>query len=414
MGDLPKLSNAEIARYSRHLILDEVGMEGQQKLKAAKVLCVGTGGLGSPTLMYLAAAGVGRIGIVDFDVVDESNLQRQVLHGASTVGKPKVQSAKARLLDINPHIQIDIFEVPLTSENALDIVKDYDIVVDGTDNFPTRYLVNDACVMLNKPNVYGSIFKFEGQASVFNHKGGWVRPEGWESLSKEERKALRKAKQDWNYDPEEQGPHYRDLYPEPPPPGLVPSCAEGGVLGILPGVIGCIQANEVIKIILEKGRTLSGRMLSYDALNMSFKEFKLRRDPNTPQITELIDYQQFCGLGGVTEETAQQDAFDRISVQDAKVKLDEGWKPFVLDVRKPHEVEIVSLDFVDLTQPHESVLEIVNHLPKDRDILIHCKMGGRSAKACTALAEAGFTNLYNLEGGITGWAKEIDTSLPTY
>jgi sulfur-carrier protein adenylyltransferase/sulfurtransferase len=389
-------------------------MEGQLKLKAAKVLCVGTGGLGSPILMYLAAAGVGRIGIVDFDIVDESNLQRQILHGTSGVGKTKVQSAKARLLDCNPHIHIDVFEVQLTSENALDILKEYDIVVDGTDNFPTRYLINDACVMLNKPNVYGSIFKFEGQASVFNHKGGWVRPNGWEELSKEERKILRKAKQDWNYDPEEKGPHYRDLYPEPPPPGLVPSCAEGGVLGILPGVIGCIQANEVIKIILGKGRTLSGRMLSYDALNMTFKEFKLRRDADTPHITQLIDYQQFCGLSGDMNEEEQVESFERISVQAAKEKMDKGWKPFVLDVRKPHEIEIVSLNFVDLNQAHERVLDVAHELPKDRDILIHCKMGGRSAKACATLAVAGFTNLYNLEGGITSWAKEIDQNLPTY
>lgn len=411
MSELEKLNNAEIARYSRHLILDEVGMEGQQKLKAAKVLCIGTGGLGSPTLMYLAAAGVGRIGIVDFDVVDESNLQRQVLHGASTVGVPKVQSAKARLLDINPHIQIDVFEVPLTSENALEIIKDYDIVVDGTDNFPTRYLVNDACVMLGKPNVYGSIFKFEGQASVFNHKGGWIRPANWDSKTKEEKKSLRKNKQDWIYDANQPGPHYRDLYPEPPPPGLVPSCAEGGVLGILPGVIGCIQANEVIKIVLGVGQTLSGRMLSYDALNMKFREFKLRKDPATQPITELIDYQQFCGIG-MPEETTEN--FTRISVQQAKTKLDNGWQPFVLDVRKPHEIDIVSLDFIDLCQPHDKIGEIVENLPKNRDILIHCKKGGRSAKACQALQELGFDRLFNLEGGITDWATQIDTSLPTY
>ena len=416
MPNTPDLSNAEIARYSRHLILDEVGMSGQKKLKAAKVLCVGTGGLGSPTLMYLAAAGVGRIGIIDFDVVDESNLQRQILHGTATVGKPKVESARARLLDINPHIQLDIYEEPLSSENALRIMEPYDIVVDGTDNFPTRYLVNDACVMLNKPNVYGSIFKFEGQASVFNHIGGWVRPEGWSELTKAEKKAHRAAKTDWHYDENIKGPHYRDLYPEPPPPGLVPSCAEGGVLGILPGVIGCIQANEVIKIILGVGRTLSGRMLRYDALNMTFKEFKLQADPSTPEISELIDYEQFCGLPGANavEETPSAEAFERISVHDAHAKMQKGWAPYVLDVRKPFEAEIVSLSFVDRLQPHEQVAEILSELPKDRDILIHCKMGGRSAKAAQVLADAGFTRVLNLEGGIRAWAEQVDTRLATY
>ncbi|MEE2751010.1 MAG: molybdopterin-synthase adenylyltransferase MoeB, partial [Myxococcota bacterium] len=267
-SELPELSNAEIARYSRHLILDEVGLDGQRRLKGSSVLCVGTGGLGSPLLMYLAAAGVGRIGIVDFDVVDESNLQRQVLHGSSTVGQPKVKSAEGRLKDINPFLQLDLFEEPLTSENALRILEPYDVVVDGTDNFPTRYLVNDACVILGKPNVYGSIFKFEGQATVFNYEGG---------------------------------PNYRDLYPEPPPPGLVPSCAEGGVLGILPGVIGCIQANETIKILLGVGTSLSGRLLLYDALNMKFRELKLRRDPDAKPIETLIDYQQFCGIPNADE-----------------------------------------------------------------------------------------------------------------
>lgn len=408
------LNKEEIARYSRHLILDNIGMEGQLKLKNARVLCVGTGGLGSPTLMYLAAAGVGRIGIVDFDVVDDSNLQRQVLHGVQTVGKPKVQSAKNRLLDINPHIQIDIYEEPLTAENAAQIIEPYDIVVDGTDNFPTRYLVNDACVLLGKPNVYGSIFKFDGQASVFNHIGCWVRPESWNDLSKDARKELRKSKQDWIYDDKAKGPNYRDLYPEPPPPGLVPSCAEGGVLGVLPGVIGCIQANEVIKIILGVGRTLSGRMLAYDALSMSFREFKLQPNPNTPKITKLIDYQEFCGIPQLDEAQPQEEAFARISVQEAKAKLDQGWKPIWIDVRKPHELEIVSLESVDLVKPHEEITDLISELPQDRDILVMCKMGGRSAKACTALAAAGITRLYNLEGGITGWATHIDTSLPTY
>lgn len=417
MAKTAELSNAEIARYSRHLILDEVGMAGQKKLKAAKVLCVGTGGLGSPSLMYLAAAGVGRIGIVDFDVVDASNLQRQILHGTATVGKPKVESARERLLDINPHVQLDIYEEPLTSENALRIVEKYDVVVDGTDNFPTRYLVNDACVMLNKPNVYGSIFKFEGQASVFNHVGGWKRPEDWKTLSKEEKKDRRRKKVDWVYANNAKGPHYRDLYPEPPPPGLVPSCAEGGVLGILPGVIGCIQANETIKIILGVGRTLSGRMLRYDALDMQFKEFKLHVDPKTPEITRLIDYEEFCGLPGIamdSELESSSESFERISVQEANQRLQGGWRPFVLDVRKTFEAEIVSLDFVDRLEPHESVSEILSDLPKDRDILIHCKMGGRSAKAAAVLVDAGFSRVINLDGGIRAWAEQIDKSLPTY
>jgi len=379
-SELPELSNAEMARYSRHLILDEVGLEGQRRLKAASVLCVGTGGLGSPLLMYLAAAGVGRIGIVDFDVVDESNLQRQVLHGSSTVGLPKVKSAEARLKDINPFIQIDLFEEPLTSENALRILEPYDVVVDGTDNFPTRYLVNDACVILGKPNVYGSIFKFEGQATVFNYQGG---------------------------------PNYRDLYPEPPPPGLVPSCAEGGVLGILPGVIGCIQANETIKLLLGVGTSLSGRLLLYDALNMKFRELKLRPDPNAKPIETLIDYQQFCGIPS-PDELAAQESFGRISVVEAKSKLDSGWTPFVLDVRKPFEADIVAFDFSDRLEPHDSIASIADQLPQDRDILVHCKMGGRSAKACEALAEAGFTRLFNLDGGIVGWAQEVDDTMTVY
>ena len=406
------LNNAEIAHYSRHLILDNVGMEGQLKLKNAKVLCVGTGGLGSPLLMYLAAAGVGRIGIVDFDVVDESNLQRQILHGMSTVGKPKVQSAKARLLDINPHIQIDVFEEPLSSENAKRIVEPYDIVVDGTDNFPTRYLVNDVCVLLGKPNVYGSIFKFDGQASVFNHVGCWVRPEGWDTLTKEEKKQARKRKADWLYDDSARGPNYRDLYPEPPPPGLVPSCAEGGVLGILPGIIGCVQANEVVKIILGIGRTLSGRMLSYDALSMTFREFKLQRNPNTPKITELIDYQQFCGIPDIPDQISEP--FARLTAREVKSKIEAGWDPIWIDVRKPHELEIVSLNEVHFVKAHEDVLELLPDLSNGRDVLVMCKMGGRSAKACHVLADAGVSSLFNLDGGITGWARDVDNSLPTY
>jgi adenylyltransferase/sulfurtransferase len=378
---LPELSNDEIARYSRHLILEEVGMDGQRKLKAGRVLCIGTGGLGSPLLLYLAAAGVGRIGIVDFDVVDASNLQRQVIHGTSKIGVSKVQSARERILDINPHVQVDVYEEALTSENALRLFADYDVIVDGTDNFPTRYLVNDACVILGKPNVYGSIVKFEGQATVFNYRGG---------------------------------PNYRDLYPEPPPPGLVPSCAEGGVLGILPGVIGTIQATETVKILLGKGTTLSGRLLLYDALNMRFRELKLRRDPQALPITELIDYEQFCGVPQPTEEVPVSEPFSRLSVTELKERLDGGWKPFVLDVRKPFEADIARLAFADRLEPHETVASIADQLPRDRDIVIHCKLGGRSAKACEALAALGFTRLYNVEGGITAWAQQIDPSLPTY
>lgn len=380
---LPDLTNEEVARYSRHLILDEVGVEGQRKLKAGSVLCVGTGGLGAPLLLYLAAAGVGRIGIVDFDVVDASNLQRQIIHGTSTIGMPKVQSAAARIRDINPNVQLDIYEEPLTSDNALRIFESYDVIVDGTDNFPTRYLVNDACVLLGKPNVYGSIFKFEGQATVFNYQGG---------------------------------PNYRDLYPEPPPPGLVPSCAEGGVLGILPGIIGTIQATETVKILLGKGTTLSGRLLLYDALNMRFRELKLRRDPEAKPITELIDYEFFCGvkLDDPVEEVPMSEPFQRLTVTEIKKKLDDGWQPYVLDVRKPHEAEIVKLAFADRLQPHETVAEIAAELPKDRDILIHCKMGGRSAAAAATLASLGFTRVTNMEGGITAWAQQIDTKLPTY
>ncbi len=381
-GELPSLDAADYARYSRHLILDEVGVEGQRRLKGASVLCVGTGGLGSPLLLYLAAAGVGRIGIVDFDVVDESNLQRQVIHGTKNVGRPKLHSARDRILDINPRCQVDTYEVALTAENALQILAPYDIVVDGTDNFPTRYLVNDACVLLGKPNVYGSIFKFEGQASVFNYQGG---------------------------------PQYRDLYPEPPPPGLVPSCAEGGVLGILPGVIGCIQATETVKIILGKGTTLSGRLLLYDALNMTFRELKLRKDPSCPPITGLIDYQQFCGIPGAHEvQDAAAEGFARQSVTEIKARLDAGWAPFVLDVRRATEADIVRLAFADALIPHDEVSGQLDRIPRDRDILVHCKMGGRSARAAEALVAAGYTRVTNMEGGITAWATEIDPSLPTY
>lgn len=382
--DLPSLSSEEVARYARHLILDEVGMEGQRKLKAASVLCVGTGGLGSPLLLYLAAAGVGRIGIVDFDLVDASNLHRQVIHGTSSVGRPKVQSARDRIADVNPNVRVDVYEEPLTRENALRILAPYDVVVDGTDNFPTRYLVNDACVLLGKPNVYGSIFKFEGQASVFNHQGG---------------------------------PNYRDLYPEPPPPGLVPSCAEGGVLGILPGIIGLVQATETVKVLLGIGTTLSGRLLLYDALDMRFRELKLRKDPNAKPITELIDYAQFCGVPGMRQdEVPAEEPFRRIDVWTLARRIADGWRPYVLDVRKPHEAEIVRLDFADRLEPHDSIARIASELPRDRDIVLQCRTGGRSARAAEALAGMGFDpdRLYNLDGGITAWAREIDPSLPTY
>jgi adenylyltransferase/sulfurtransferase len=379
------LTNDEIARYSRHLILPEVGMAGQERLKRSKVLCVGTGGLGSPLLLYLAAAGVGRIGIVDFDVVDASNLQRQIIHGTSTVGKPKVESARARIHDVNPFVQVDVYEEPLTSENALRICADYDVIVDGTDNFPTRYLVNDACVLLGKPNVYGSIFRFEGQASVFNHAGG---------------------------------PNYRDLYPEPPPPGLVPSCAEGGVLGVLPGIIGAIQANETLKILLGVGETLSGRLLLFDALGMRFRELRLRKDPDAPRIERLIDYDQFCGVPKADKPreeapVLQSPGFDRISVQDAAQRLAAGSKPYVLDVRGEAEAAIVRFPFADALIPHTAVAARLAEIPKDREILVHCKLGGRSSQAAAVLAEAGY-RVTNLEGGIVGWAQQVDPSMPVY
>lgn len=383
---MTELSNEEIARYSRHLILEEVGMEGQKKLKNASVLCVGTGGLGSPLLLYLAAAGVGRIGIVDFDVVDASNLQRQVIHGTSSVGKPKVISARDRILDVNPFVRVDLYEEPLTSQNALRILAPYDVIVDGTDNFPTRYLVNDACVILGKPNVYGSIFRFEGQASVFNYQGG---------------------------------PNYRDLYPEPPPPGLVPSCAEGGVLGVLPGIVGCLQANETLKILLGIGTTLSGRLLLFDALGMKFRELKLRRDPDARAITTLIDYDQFCGVPGAShagrEESPVLEAktFEKVTVEEASQRLAAGWQPFVLDVRGASEAAIVRFPFADALIPHTEVAARLAEVPKDREILVHCKLGGRSSQAAAVLAEHGY-RAFNLEGGITAWAQRIDPSMPTY
>jgi adenylyltransferase/sulfurtransferase len=381
-----QLTKEEYERYSRHLILPEVGLEGQKRLKAASVLCIGSGGLGSPLLLYLAAAGIGRLGLVDFDIVDSSNLQRQVIHGTSWVGKPKIQSAKDRILEINPNCQVDLYETLLSSENALEIMKPYDIIVDGTDNFPTRYLVNDACVLLDKPNVYGSIFRFEGQATVFNYEGG---------------------------------PNYRDLYPEPPPPGMVPSCAEGGVLGILPGIIGLIQATETVKIILGQGRTLSGRLLLYNALEMTFRELKLRPNPERPVIEKLIDYQQFCGVTQAkAEEERRQKEMQEMTVQELKQLLDSEAKDFVLlDVRNPNEYEIAKLPgsvLVPLPEIENGKgVEKVKELLNGHKLIAHCKLGGRSAKALGILKDAGIEGI-NVKGGISAWSKEIDPSVPEY
>ena len=381
-----ELSPDEIARFSRHLILPEVGMEGQKRLKGSSVLCVGTGGLGSPLLLYLAAAGVGRLGIVDFDVVDHSNLQRQVIHGTSWVGKPKIESAKARILEINPHCQVDLYETALTSENALEIIRPYDIVCDGTDNFPTRYLVNDACVLLGKPNVYGSIFRFEGQATVFNL--------------------------------DSESPNYRDLFPEPPPPGLVPSCAEGGVVGVLPGIIGVIQATEAVKIITGIGTTLSGRLLLFDALKMSFRELKLRPSPERPVIDKLIDYQEFCGVGGTAPGQEEAGAVESISVGELKTLLDAGGDDIALiDVRMPQEAEIATIPgavLVPLDQiENGTAIEQVRELAAGKRLYAHCKLGGRSAKALIALKREGIEGI-NVSGGIDAWSQEIDSSVQRY
>lgn len=382
-----QLTKDDYERYSRHLILPEVGVEGQKRLKAASVLCIGTGGLGSPLLLYLAAAGIGRIGIVDFDVVDSSNLQRQVIHGSSWVGKPKIQSAQNRILEINPYCQVDLYETRLSAENALDIVAPYDVVVDGTDNFPTRYLVNDACVLLNKPNVYGSIFRFEGQASVFNYQDG---------------------------------PNYRDLYPEPPPPGLVPSCAEGGVLGILPGVIGTIQATETVKIILGAGNTLSGRLLLYDSLNMKFRELKLRPNPVRPVIEKLIDYEEFCGIPQAQAAAAQeQSQIPEMSVLELKQVLDSGKDSVLLvDVRNPNEYEIAQIPGAVLVplpdiENGDGISRIQEQLNGHR-LIVHCKMGARSAKALAILKEKAGIDGTNVAGGILAWSREVDPSVPQY
>lgn len=417
-----ELTQDDYARYSRHLILPEIGLEGQKRLKAASVLCIGTGGLGSPLLLYLAAAGVGRLGIVDFDVVDHSNLQRQVIHGTSWVGKPKIESAKNRIHEINPHCQVDLYEVALSSDNALKILEPYDIVVDGTDNFPTRYLVNDACVLLNKPNVYGSIFRFEGQATVFNGTGGWARPEGWEALSKEEKGDRRKKNQDWVYDDTLPGPNYRDLYPDPPPPGMVPSCAEGGVLGILPGIIGIIQATETIKLILGKGRSLSGRLMLYNSLDMKFRELKLQPNPVRPVIETLIDYEMFCGIpqANAAEEEAQR-MIPEMTATELKALIDSGAGEFVLiDVRNPHEYEIaqipgsvlIPLPDIENGDGVAQVKAVLSQSPGHK-LIAHCKLGGRSAKALAILQENGIEGT-NLKGGITAWSTDVDSTVPTY
>ena len=379
----PTLSNDETLRYSRHLILPEVGMEGQLRLKGARVLCVGAGGLGSPVTLYLAAAGVGTLGIVDFDIVDVTNLQRQILHGTNDVGRSKLDSAGEAIAAINPNIDVLKFETRLTSANALDIIRDFDIVVDGTDNFATRYLVNDACVLTGKPNVYGSIFRFEGQASVFATRNG---------------------------------PCYRCLYPEPPPPGVVPSCAEGGVLGILPGLVGVIQATETIKLILGSGEPLIGRLLMVDALSMCFRELKVRKNAECPvcgehpTVTELIDYEQFCGVRGA-EKPATATIGD-MTPEELKQRLDAGDDLFVLDVREPNEYQICNLGGHLI--PLNDLPKRVGELDQSREIVVHCKMGGRSAKAVDFLKQAGFTRVHNLAGGINAWAERIDRTMPKY
>ena len=378
------LSNEEVLRYSRHLIMPEVGMEGQLKLKRAKVLCIGTGGLGAPLGLYLAAAGVGRIGMVDFDAVDLTNLQRQILFSTEDVGRPKIEAAAERLRHLNPDIQTDRHETKLTSENALDLFRDYDIVVDGTDNFPTRYLVNDACILLGKPNVYGSIFRFEGQVSVFGYEGG---------------------------------PCYRCLYPEPPPPGLVPSCAEGGVLGVLPGIVGSLQAVEAIKLILGKGEPLVGRLLLFDALAMRFRELKLRKNPacpvcgDHPTIKKLIDYAEFCGIRG-EEAPVPQTNVPEITPRELKSRLDRGDDLFILDVREPHEYQICNLGGYLL--PLGDLPKRVSELDSSREIIAHCRSGKRSAEATEFLQKAGFRKVLNLKGGILAWSDEVDPSVPKY
>ncbi|MEO8098383.1 MAG: molybdopterin-synthase adenylyltransferase MoeB [Acidobacteriota bacterium] len=380
------LSKEEILRYSRHLIMPEVGMEGQLKLKNASILLVGTGGLGAPLGMYLGAAGIGRIGLVDFDVVDFTNLHRQVIHGTKDVGRKKLDSAADTIADINPNVQIDKYDVLLTSENAMDICAPYDLIIDGTDNFPTRYLVNDVCVLQKKPNVYGSIFRFEGQSTVFSYPGG---------------------------------PCYRCLYPEPPPPGLVPSCAEGGVLGILPGIIGLIQATEAIKLILGVGEPLVGRLVLYDALAMRFRELKLRRNPecpvcgDNPTVTKLIDYEQFCGLPQHEGPAAAEVNAGDVDPVEVKQMLDRGDDFQLIDVREPHEYLIASIPTAKLI-PLGEVAKRAGELDKSKLVVAHCKMGGRSAKAVAQLKELGFTKVRNMTGGITAWSDKVDPTVPKY
>ncbi len=383
---LPELTTDDLSRYSRHLILPEVGMEGQRRIKAARVLCVGTGGLGSPLAFYLAAAGVGTLGLVDFDVVDASNLQRQIIHSTKDIGRKKLDSAEEKLTALNPAIKIVKHETMLTSANALEIMKDYDIVADGTDNFPTRYLVNDACVLLGKPNVYGSIFRFEGQASVFAT---------------------------------EAGPCYRCLYPEPPPPGLVPSCAEGGVLGILPGLVGVIQATEVIKLILGKGESLVGRLLLVDALNMRFRELKLRKNPKcpvcgvNPTVTALIDYQHFCGIIPETpQEKNMKNGIPQLTVKELKARRDAGDDVFLLDVREPYEFQIAQIGGTLI--PQNDVPNRLAEIPRDREIVVQCRSGARSQRIAEFLKQSGYTQVSNLAGGILAWSDEIDPKVQKY
>jgi adenylyltransferase/sulfurtransferase len=375
-----ELTKEEVARYSRHLIIPDVGVDGQKRLKNAKVLVVGAGGLGSPALLYLAAAGVGTLGVVDFDTVDESNLQRQIIHGQSDVGRPKAESARDSIAEINPFVKVNLHQTHLSSENALDIFRDYDLIVDGTDNFATRYLVNDAAVLLGKPYVWGSIFRFEGQVSVF-----------WE----------------------EHGPQYRDLYPEPPPPGMVPSCAEGGVLGVLCASIGSIMVTEAIKLITGIGETLLGRLMVYDALEMSYRTIKIRKDPNGEKITELIDYDAFCGV--VSEDARDAAAGHTITPLELKQKIDGHEKFLLVDVREPHEFEIVRIPGSVLI-PKDRILSgaALAELPQDRQIVLHCKSGARSAEALAALHQAGFADAVHVGGGVLAWAREVDPSLPTY
>ena len=383
---LPELTTDDLSRYSRHLILPEVGMEGQRKLKAARVLCVGTGGLGSPLAFYLAAAGIGTLGLVDFDVVDASNLQRQIIHSTRDIGRKKLDSAAEKLTALNPALNVVKHETMLSSANAMEILKDYDVVADGTDNFPTRYLVNDACVLLDKPNAYGSIFRFEGQASVFATK---------------------------------EGPCYRCLYPEPPPPGLVPSCAEGGVLGILPGLVGVIQATEVIKLILGKGSPLIGRLLLVDALGMRFRELKLRKNPecpvcgDNPTVKELIDYQHFCGIVPESkEEKAMKNGVPQLSVKELKQRIDGGEDVFILDVREPYEYQIAQIGGKLI--PQNDVPKRLDEIPRDREIVVQCRSGARSQKIAEFLKQSGYSQVVNLAGGILAWSDEIDPKVQKY